>query len=372
LLAKTATAAALAAITTTIACSGLDDRPTRAQALSCPTTPAPDLLDLSLCICEDLDDVGTLEVGSIDPAVPAAVGVNGSARFVNDAVIDGALNVFGGIDGVGELDVSGDLLTASNASFVGAASAGGDMEVGGDLSAVGGLGVGGALRVGGETSILGASQIGSEEPLAATPNAPCGCDAAGFFDVRAAVAAAAAANDNAAAGLPTEINSLGDSELILGSGSYYVTDLDSVGSMRIVADGTVAIYVDGDLRSVGAERFELTPGSTLDLYVAGAVATVGNVAFGAEADPGAFRLYVGGDDAAHLAVGAQRFFGAIYAPEAALAYVGDTEITGAVFARDLDGVGAIKIGYAAPSAGECEEPPGDGDDDDGGATPPVE
>lgn len=367
MLAKTL-ATALAA-TTAVACTDLGDSGrTRARALSCPTSPSQDLLDLSLCICEDFDDVGTLEVGPIDPADPAAVGINGSARFVNDAIIDGSLNAFGGFDGVGAVDVSGDVLTAASASFVGGFSAGGDMEVGGDLSAVGEFAVGGALRVGGATDLFGTPQIGAEEPLSAAPDAPCDCDAASFFDVAAAVADAATANDNDAAGLPAEIAEIGDSELVLGSGSYYFTDLDSVGAMRIVADGTVAIFVDGDLDAVGAESFELTAGSTLDLYVAGSVRTVGNVAFGSEAEPGAFRLYIGGAGAANLAVGDQTFFGGIYAPEAALAYVGATEITGAVFARDLDGVGDLKIGYAAPSEGDCEPP----DDDDNGDVPPVE
>lgn len=370
MLAKTALATAL--ITTTIGCTDLSEPRQRAQALSCPTTPSPDLLDLSLCICEDFDDVGVLEVGPIDPATPAAVGINGAARFVNDAIIDGALSAHLGIDGVGDVDVSGDVQTGSNAGFVGDFSAGGDMEVGGDLHAVGQFAVGGALRVGGETSLLGISQVGATEPLAAAPGAPCDCDPASFFDVAAEVAAAAGANDNAAAGLPLELSQIGASEIVLGSGSYYFTDVASVGALRIVADGTVAIYIDGDLATVGADSFELTDGSTLDLYVAGTVATVGNVAFGSERDPAAFRLYIGGEGSANLAVGNQDFHGAIYAPEAALAYVGDTSITGAVFTRSIDGVGALRIGHAAPEPGECEPPEDDGDDDGDSGTPPVE
>ena len=375
MLAKTALATAL--ITTTVSCAQLSgEERQRARPLSCPTTPSPDLLDLSLCICEGFDDVGVLEVGPIDPATPAAVGINGAARFVNGAIIDGDLIAHQRIDGVVDLDVSGDVATAGDAGFVGDFSAGGDMEVGGDLHAVGEFAVGGTLRVGGETSLLGAAQVGATEPLASAPGAPCDCDAASFFDVAAAVAGAASANDNDAAGLPLELSQVGASELVLGSGSYYFTGVDSVGSLKIVADGTVAIYIDGDLQTVGADSFELTDGSTLDLYVAGTVATVGNVAFGSERDPSAFRLYIGGPGSANMAVGDQDFYGAIYAPEAALAYVGDTSITGAVFTRSLDGVGALRIGYAAPEPGECEPPEDDGGDDGGDdgddGTPPVD
>src|SRR5262249_41239833 len=127
-------------------------------------------------------------------------------------------------------------------------------------------------------------------------------------------------------------------------------------------DGAVALYIDGDLDSIGAERIKLSPGAQLDLYVSGTVKTIGYVNAGDAANPSAFRLYIGSGNRLTLSVGFQKFAGSIYAPKATIAYVGDTIVEGGLFANNLVGVGLLTIAAAspvAPSPGTCM-PPGNG------------
>jgi hypothetical protein len=162
------------------------------------------------------------------------------------------------------------------------------------------------------------------------------------LDVVAAVQGARATNDDAAAGLDPTLDSVGDFALALGSGSYYLQSFSTVGSATLTIDGAVALFVDGDLETVGDAHFDLTPGSTLDLYVAGSVSMVGGALFN-HAAPGTVRLYVGGPTGKLDLVGAQEVIGAVYAPDADLELVGDTRFVGSVFARNLDGVGQLSI-----------------------------
>src|SRR5690606_24764845 len=257
-----------------------------------------------------------------------------------------------GFDAVSDTGITGSLLTEGDASWVGTLAIGQDLAVGGDARGVGLLEVGGALRVGGQESLLGPASVASRGDYAPLAGPPCPCDPATFFDVEAAVAAARSDNDNAAAGLPTRLASVGVTELRLESGSYYFEDAATVGQTRFIIAGPVSLFIDGELDAVGAQSFELESGATLDLFVAGGIRTVGWLDAGSASDPEAFRLYLGGSDSVLLSVGAQTFHGNIYAPEAVIAYVGDTTVVGSLFGRELDGVGRLEIAYGAPLAPE--------------------
>jgi hypothetical protein len=79
--------------------------------------------------------------------------------------------------------------------------------------------------------------------------------------------------------------------------------------------------------------------------------------------PSSFRLYIGGEEKTTLSVGNAIFNGAIYAPQANLHYIGNTMIRGAVFAKELTGIGNLMVGYAAPQPppDNCPEPDPDQD-----------
>jgi hypothetical protein len=321
----------------------------------CPPT---DLFEHAVCTCEDLEQVGELHVKP-GPAGVGSVGVNGSTDLVADADIVGQWIAWGGFHAVG-VTIGDSLITPADVDIVGDATIAGDAQIGGDLVSVGTLTINGELQVGGSEDLVGENQIASRADYQGAPAAPpCGCDPSTFFDVETAVAAARQATN----GEPSW-DYLGDTELHLATGSYYVTSAAVVGDTRFIIDGNVSVFVDGSLASVGSAQWSLSPGASLDLFVSGDVASVGSLSAGDETDPAAFRLYVGGDDTTSVAnVGDLSFFGSLYAPRATVAYVGDARIVGSIFAKTIVGAGSLTVEYGEPvsTPQSCQQPPGSGE-----------
>jgi hypothetical protein len=295
----------------------------------------------ALCICGDLDQVGTFDVRQGPTASTASIGVNGMTSLVDVATFAGSFHAYGGFSAVASAAFAGDLASAGHVSWVGELDIGGDLIAGAGLDGVGDLSVAGAVRVDGDVTVVGDQSVGS---FGAYPNdlaPPCACPGTSWFDVSQAVRDARDDNHNGA------IEAVGDTALHLPSGRYYFDSLASVGNLRIVAEGSVAVFVAGDLATVGDAAFEIADGASLDLYVAGSVQTVGNVAFGSAPHAGAFRLLIGGADPVLVNVGSAVFYGEIYAPTASIDFVGDTVIHGALLGRDLSGVGSLLVESAA-------------------------
>lgn len=338
------------------------------QAVTCPASPGSALFANAVCVCEDFSDVGQSLLLESPPGTTATVGINGFSTITGEMKLNGSLVSYQGLSGAGNLVVRDNLISNGDVGGTGQLTIGQDLTVGGNLNAVGALSVGGTLRVGGVSNIVGwNTNIASAAPFTSAGAAPCGCDAQTMFDVAGAVAAAKTTNDNAAAGLTT-LDAVGEQALTLHTGTYYFEHVRTLGRSHITIDGAVALFLDGELDAVGDGQISLTPGSVLDLYVSGNVTSVGHSQLGTEGEPGAFRLYVGGKDPVAVStnltsVGQQEIRGMIYAPQAALTFVGDTTVEGAVFARSLNGVGQLKINYAAaatPSAGTCTTDGADG------------
>ena len=138
---------------------------------------------------------------------------------------------------------------------------------------------------------------------------------------------------------------MGEATISLPTGIYYLNSLRAVGQHTLRIDGAVSIYVADSIDLVGQDQIAISPGATLDLYVAGAVRHVGALSLGDAQHPSVFRLYVGGDDPVIMQVGEQELNGLIYAPKAKVSWVGSTTVRGAVFAGKLDGVGDLSIEY---------------------------
>lgn len=323
-----------------IACGTNDTTGTATGEYSavCGGSPAPALLDRSLCICEDLADVGALFVRGRNGA-PASVAINGKTQFVNASEVQGDFTAHGGLSFTGRLAVEGDL------------------NVGADLNGVGDLQVERSLNVAGDTRVVGKNSSGARGTYTFSAE-PCGCNPGTHFDVAGKVAEAAQNHENARLGLDsTKLETIGGTELVLETGSYYFDDIKTIGRLKIQVGGTVALHLDGDLDSIGDEQINIQPGATLDLFVSGSVRSVGKIAIGG--DPSSFRLFIGGADPVLLGVGLQQVSGAIYAPTAAIELVGAAELEGAVFARSIASVGLLKIAGDSPVENrpeECDEP----------------
>ncbi|GMU63002.1 MAG: hypothetical protein AMXMBFR34_47650 [Myxococcaceae bacterium] len=344
------------------------DRPDRPQAahaaitvapnaVSC-STPAPRLLNSALCLCEDLHLVGRgVLVTSSDP-LDAPVGVNGVTHVVGQTHFVSGLVSWGGISGTGDLTVGLDAVTPQSVSVVGTTRIGGDLVVGGDLDSVGTLEVDGLTRVSGHVSVVGSRSSLRAAGYQAPAAPPCGCDPSSFLDVAGLVAAARASNDNARIGLEG-VDHVGELTLTLDGGRFFLSGLRSVGRLALTVTKPSALYIDGDLETVGDDRLSVEEGASLDLYVNGRLENVGRWTVSDSTKAGVVRLYIGGKDAMVQSVGQHDFVGAVYAPEAPVELVGDTSFRGALFAKSLSGVGELTVDYAAPAvpqAGTCPGP----------------
>lgn len=342
------------------ACAGSDDATsTLAQAICPPATT----FQHAVCVCEDLAQVGALFAKG-GPTGPGSVGVNGRTDLVGYSESSGDWISWQGFKAVGAT-VGASLVTAGDLDSIGDIGVGGDAVIGGDLTCVGRVTVAGSLALAGDERVLGVKAIASRATYTAPAGPPCDCDPSTFFDVEGAIAAAKAASGGA-----SSWSHIGRSEIRLSGGNYYVTAADVIGKTVIHVDGDASVFVDGSLRQIGAEQWRLAPGATLDLFVGGDVLSVGQLLAGDPADPAAFRLYLGGSGRTTVgAVGDTRFYGSIYAPRTVVAYVGNAEIRGAIFARTIAGVGLLTLGHVTPTTPptSCDpdpQPPGGGGDGD--------
>jgi len=335
---------------------------TNVTSLAQAVCPPPGTFQHSVCICENLANVGAL-FAKTGPSGPGSVGVNGRTDLVGYSESSGDWIAWQGFGAVG-VSVGESLVTSGSFKSVGDVHVGDDAVIGGDLSCVGALSVAGDLALNGRKSVVGIESIGNRTTYAAPAGPPCNCDPSTFFDVQAAIAAA----KQATAG-QSSWDHVGASEIHLTGGNYYVTSADVIGLTRIYVDADSSVFVDGSLRQVGAEQWKLAPGVKLDLFVGGDVLSVGQLVIGNAADPAGFRLYVGGSGGTTVgAVGDTHFYGSVYAPRSVVAYVGNAQIVGAIFAKALKGVGILNIEYGTPTdpPTSCDPPPGGGGSGEGG------
>ncbi len=323
-------------------------------------TPAPALFaKAAVCVCGDMSHAGRLVTRGI--GVDAAdVAVLGDFSAASGTRIDGSLRVAGDVSFAGDLSVADHLYSAGDVSGAGDFSVGGDLGARRSLSGAGTLTVGGQLRAG-EVSFAGDQRVGLRGAFVEPGVAPCGCDAASRYDVASAVAAAKVQNDNGGAGLPLDASALvGTTSVTLKSGRYYFANAQAVGKLTLNVEGAVQLYLEGDLGAVGEGQVRLAKGATLDLFVDGKLTTVGEATFGDPSRPEAFRLYVGGKNAAITFAGKAGFHGLVYAPEADLSFAGEARIQGGLVAKHVSYAGDLTVEgarvWSQPES--CEDPAG--------------
>jgi hypothetical protein len=221
--------------------------------------------------------------------------------------------------------------------------------------------VAGTLAVAGEMATQGRLVCSDVVPAAEVEaRTPCNCDPAALLDVAAEVAAHSSAPPLGLA------SGQGQQELTLAAGSYFDADGSAWrGHSKIVIDGAVRIFIDGDIDLHGSTVVELKEGAQLDLYIAGSVRKYGRLLVGdMEAASRAVRIYIGGNEPVSVElVGNSRFAGAIYAPQADIDFLGNFQVDGALFAKSIVGRGHLLVRYDAGLVGKgegCDE--GDGSD----------
>jgi hypothetical protein len=171
---------------------------------------------------------------------------------------------------------------------------------------------------------------------------PAPCDCSNPIDVVSIVAARQASNDDAAIGLTTTALDSPAAPVSLPCGQYYVDGIHG-GAVELDITGRVALFVGGDVNVDGGLEIVLSPGTELDLFVAGNVELQGMTSLGDVDAPARMRLYVGGSTvtlSANATVGAN-----VYAPGADVQLASSFEMWGAVFAQSLQFSGDFTIHY---------------------------
>jgi hypothetical protein len=319
----------------------------------------------ALCSCNDLNLKGNLWVGSAQSAGQAqmpgpgpngppprsfftAVGTDGAARVPGLTDINGTF-LAAGVGDVqfahgghiqGNVRAGGNLVTMSMMGFW----ISGDAYAAGDVS--GRFVVNGPLHVPGVATVNADVQSGGVAREAVSVTSPCGCDATPAFDVAAAVAARAHANDNQTLSFTADVLAGATTTQTLDwpCGEYYLPELrsDKNGALEFRIHGRVGLFVAGDVRLGDNLNITLDPGAELDLVVAGSFYTTGLI-FGSPATPARTRLWVGSTVVSlpdQIQLGA-----AVYAPGAVFTAGGGLAFSGSLFVGTLLVDGDVRITY---------------------------
>jgi cytoskeletal protein CcmA (bactofilin family) len=310
----------------------------------------------ALCVCEDIALASVLETDGFDSSLVAAgvdggrgggsVGVNG--RYANLAVsrLGGSLYAGGNVTPIGDHDFRGMLQCGGNATAAGDVHVFHDAYVAGNITGV-------RFRIDGDLHVPASSVVGLSvdaenvvrQPVTVPP--PCRCDPADLVDIAGFIAARATSNDNGAIGLtPDAWASVSTpTDVVLPCGRYYVDAISVVSSLTLHATGRTALYVAGDLRTLGSFRVVLdNPAAEFDLFVGGNMALGGVLRLGSEDYPSRVRTYVAGEGDITLG-GDLRLGGNLYAPRARVVAAGPLEVFGSIFARALLEAGVVKVHY---------------------------
>lgn len=345
------------------------------QPQDCQVDPNAQLFQKAVCICEDLSDIGNgittkslaAFLGLADSDHTSHVGVNGHIGSIGNLHVDGILDVGENLGNIGNVRVKNDLFVGQGLTNAGNIQIDGDTFVGGSLGGVGRLSIKGALSVTGSIFYLGLLAYETLFENAAFPtHDPCACDLDEVLDVGALVAAQRGA---AQVNLPSGI---GHTDIRLNSGDYYADD-DSlfIGNSFFRVEGAVRLFVEADINLIGNRIIYLAEGATLDMYISGSVRTIGNFLGGLPENHAAahsVRIYIGGDSDVSLdVVGNEVFWGGIYAPMADVHFIGNMIVKGALFARNVRGIGNLMVVYDEEIGDVCpedgsEDPPQDPDE----------
>jgi hypothetical protein len=333
------------------------------------------LFNHALCTCEDTRFAGYLVTRSFSASQGSPLVAAGAPVGINDQLVSGSY-----------VDVGGSLRVIGTTAFAGFLQVGGDLELQEDLALPGYLEVARDAWLA-EDAVMTAATIGRDlltQPGKWLPppwvlvggswqqgafsfDDPCPCGEDEMLDIAAIVADGLATNDNAE--IPLDPGSLtghvGYRRIELPCGRFYVDEISGVGDITLEVNGRTALYVGGDVSTIGRFDIEIGPDGELDLFIDGDLDQIGYGTFGDPSRPSRVRVYVSGSgDITFL--GYQPVGANIYAPRARMISAGYIDMEGSLFLRELDAGAYINIAYdrdIVEEVDECEppdeEPPSD-------------
>jgi hypothetical protein len=341
---------------------------------TCTGTIVGNTFTYGLCTCQNVGVPSIDSLFSIDaynslmgPYKPGGLGgscgANGSIRMSAEFDVTGDIRTsgtgglsIGGATKVGQslhvahtLDVL-DVLTVGLDAFVTTVTGDQPATIAGNLHTTSCSSVPGNVNVGG-TCTSGAVQV----------DAPCDCLPTDLVKITNLVTyySDPAHNDNALIGLDPTVyaSAAAAARLELPCGYYYLTAINGSSERVIGVHGRTAIFVGASINASAPITFTLTPGATLDVFVAGNLSTSDALHSGTPAYPSHSRFWVSGN-VTTSAVGILN--GLFYSPTGTFTATGDLEMYGSIFTGSYDGQSSTHIHFdqaAAQSGQECPTNP---------------
>ncbi len=138
------------------------------------------------------------------------------------------------------------------------------------------------------------------------------------------------------------------------------------GNSRMIIDGNVTLLIEGQLGFGNNNSIELTPGSSLDLYIRGGI-SIGGTINASLKDPGACRIYMLGNGQALNLYGVAEVYAQVFNPLGTLDVWSRRQFYGTFMGKALNGDGGVHIdldhaggGGSGPSAALDQKAGNDG------------
>jgi hypothetical protein len=352
---------------------------------TCAGAIASRVFDSAMCTCTDATVIGYLRTRSFDSmsmmpmdmSVGAPVGIDNQDNTGGYTDIGGTLTVAGasGVNFGGYLVVGGDGWFGGPVHAAGYIHVLRDLWDDGNVTCIGEVSVGrDAHLTPGHNLITFPNVGGSTTHSSFTVAPPCDCTPTGIVDIGAIVDFGRTHNDNAALTPPLDPGLLANVvgigvDITLPCGRFYVDSIGGLGSITLHVPGRTALYVGGDVNALGVLTVDLGTTGELDVFIGGNLLSIGQGSWGSRSRPSATRLYIAGTHNVTL-VGASGFVGNVYAPNAEITAVGDTEVYGSLFGGSINMPGYLSIHYdrsiltvdhdCPPPPGMCSCAPGSG------------
>ncbi len=332
----------------------------------CTGTIARRVFKNAVCTCDDMWFAGYLNTGSFSSSDDGtviksggAVGVNGGLSAGSYIDVGGSLRIHGTTQVNDSYELSDPTLTGGWVNVAGDLEANNPMVLAGLLTVardarfaalptfLGVAGVGGTLtRPHGFWPALVLASAYKEEAVNLEP--PCPCKPSEILDVGAVVEQGKLKNDNhnPAVNLdPAVLSNLGFARrLELPCGRFYLDSIGGIGAVTLAVTGRTALFVGGNVSTVGAFNIELGPDAELDLFIAGNLTQVGFSPLGDRNRPANVRIFVGGEGDITL-VGYEPINANLYAPKSRLYSPGYIAARGSLFVRRLHAQGYVTVDY---------------------------
>jgi hypothetical protein len=325
----------------------------------------------ALCLCEE----HTTSSGVMVDAFNSENGPYTASEF------GGSIGVNGRIQANAGISTSGSLWVGSSAGITSSLpiSVAGDMHNQGAMNGSSDLSVGLEARIGGPIELrdllvtstltvpLNATvnvsnqfSYGAYVRAGVTVDAPCDCAPEELVDIVGYVQHHATENDNALAGIPTNLldGFTETTSVTIDCGRIYFSRVEGSGSLHLTITGRTAIFIAGELNLPGEFTITLEPGAELDLFIEGHLVTAERVLIGSQENPSSVRMYLGGTGSLLLSSDSI-LWANVYAPRAELVTSGPLEVFGSLFLRRLNTSSTLDIHYdkaVLEKANDCPPP----------------